>query len=48
MSYKSDLKKWKAREPKKADNYAYERWLDERPHPQQHADGKPRKKRKTK
>jgi hypothetical protein len=29
MSY---IEKWKAREPKNADNYAYERWLDERPH----------------
>jgi hypothetical protein len=48
MSYQSELKKWKEREPKTADNYLYEKWLDERPNPRFRADGKPRDNRKRK
>jgi hypothetical protein len=43
VSYKQELKEWKAREPEKGDNYAYERWLEEKPDPHNNPDGTPRK-----
>lgn len=45
MSYKADFKKWKAREPKNANTYEYERWLEERPDPRQYPDGKARRQK---
>jgi hypothetical protein len=48
MSYQKEHKKWKAREPKNANSYEYERWLEERPEPKHHANGEPRKPRKKK
>jgi hypothetical protein len=44
MSYKSDLKKWKQREPKNVHSYEYEQWLEERPDPRHYPDGKARQK----